>query len=102
MNQKVKVTPAPMVHGTASISVSSSPRPHAGVISRGLRRVEPVVKITVNFRRLSLPKNSCIGLAFQSVLILLLNCFVLLYLIIHCYMVIQTFLIVCYALLLLN
>ena len=38
----------------------------------------PLVKITVHFGGLIPPKNSCIGLAFQSVLTLLLKCVVFL------------------------
>ena len=72
MNQKVKVLPAPMVHRTASISVSSSPRPHAGVISRGLRG-SPLVKITVQFEGLSPPKSSCIELASKVLCFVMIN-----------------------------
>ena len=75
---------------------------HSRVISRGLRGLCPLVKVTVHFERLSPPKNSCIGLASQSILTLLLKYFVLLWLIIHCYMVIETFLIVYNTLLVLN
>ena len=50
-----------------------------GVISRGAQGDgAPLIKLTVHFGGLSPPKNSCIGFAFQSVLTLLLKCFVLL------------------------
>ena len=49
------------------------------MISRGLGGQSPLVKITVNFGGWDSdpPKNSCIGLAFQSVLTMLLKCFAL-------------------------
>ena len=74
----------------------------AGVISRGLRGAEPHLLKLLFILGLCPPRNSCIGLAFQSVLTLLLKFFALLWSIIHCYMVIETYLIFYYALLVLN
>ena len=63
------------------------------MISRG---PNPLGKIIDHFGGLS-PQNSCIGLAFQSVLTLLSKYFVLLWSILHCCMVIEVFLIVDYT-----
>jgi len=67
------------VHGTrTAFLVAQKQMIYAGVISRGSGGQRPLVKITVHFGGLSPPKNTCIGFAFQSVLTLLLKCFVLL------------------------
>ena len=72
------------------------------MISRGLRGRNPLVKIVDHFGGLSPPKNSCIGLALQSLLTLLPKYFLLLCSIMHCYVVIETFLIVDYTISVLN
>ena len=59
--------------------------------------MDPLFKITVHFGGLRLPKSSCIGLSFQSVLTLLPKCFAFLWSILHCYMDIATFLIADYT-----
>ena len=76
-------------------------RAGAGVISRELRGWSPLLKLLLILGAQP-PKNSYIGLAIQSVLTLLLKCFVLLRLIIHCCMVIETLLIAYYTVLVLN
>ena len=43
----------------------------AGVISRGAQGVETLVKITVHFRGLRPPRNSCVDFNFRCVLTLL-------------------------------
>ena len=66
----------------------------AGVISRGAQGGgAPLVKILDHFGGAQPPpRNSCIGLAFQSLLTLLPTYFLLLCSIMHCYVVIETFL----------
>ena len=54
----------------------------------------PLVKILDYFGGSASPKNSCNGLAFQILLTLLPMYFLLLCSIMHCYVVIETFLIV--------
>ena len=48
-----------------------------GVISKGLRGQSPLTKTTDHFGGLILPKYSCIGFVFQSLLTLLPKCFAL-------------------------
>ena len=73
-----------------------------GVISSGFRGAEPPVKIVDHFGGLNPHKNSCIGLAFQSLLTLLPKHFLLLCSIMQCYVVIDTFLIFDYTISVLN
>ena len=75
---------------------------YPGVISRGLRGWSPLAKAFDHFGGLSLPKNSCIGYAFQSLLTLLPKYFLLLCSIKHCYVLTETFLIADYAISVLN
>ena len=65
-----------------------------GVISRGAQGGgAPLVKIFDHFGGAQPPpRNSCIGLALQSLLTLLPKYFLLLCSIMHCYVVIETFL----------
>ena len=72
-------------------------------MSRGLRGRSPLVKILDHFGGAwPLLKILCIGLAFQSLLTLLPMHFLLLCSIMHCYVVIETFLIVDYTISVLN
>ena len=76
---------------------------HPGVTSRGdSERLRPFAKIFDHLGGLSPPRKSCIGLAFQSLLTLLPKYFLLLCSIMHCYLVIETFLIVDYTISVLN
>ena len=52
----------------------------------------PLLKFKIILEGLSPPRKSCIGLAFQSLLTLLPKYFLLLCSIMHCYVVIETFL----------
>ena len=61
-----------------------------------------LARIFDHFGGLSPPKNSCIGLAFQSLLTFLPKYFLLLRAIMHCYVVIETFLIIDYTISVLN
>ena len=73
------------------------------VISRGAQGGRVLLaKFFIILEELSPPKNSCIGLAFQSLLTLLPKCFLLLYSITYCYVAIETFLIVDYTISVLN
>ena len=67
---------------------------YPGVISRGAQEGgAPLVKILDHFGGAQPPpRNFCIGLAFQSLLTLLPKYFLLLCSIVHCYVVIETFL----------
>ena len=62
----------------------------------------PLAKILDHFGGAQLPKSSCIGLAFQSLLTLLPKYFLLLCSIMQCYVVVETFLIVDYTISVLN
>ena len=73
----------------------------AGVISRGLRGQSPLLKITDHFGGSALLKFSHCP-CFSSLLTLLPKHFLLLYLCMHCYMVIKTCLIVDYTISVLN
>ena len=72
------------------------------MIARGLRGRSPHVKLLIILGGSAPPRNSCIGLAFQSLLLLLPKYFLLLYSIMHCYVVIETFRSVDYAVSVLN
>ena len=72
------------------------------MIYRGLRKVDPPLVKLLIILGLSPPNNSSIGFAFESVFTLLSKCFVLLWSIMYCCMVIETFLILNYILLVLN
>ena len=51
--------------------------------------MEPLVKIVDHFEGLSPPKNSCIGLAFQSLLTMLPKYFLLLYVVIETFLIVE-------------
>ena len=62
---------------------------HAGVIARGNQGEEPLLlKIAVYFGGLSPPENLVSAVLLKSVLTLLPKCFVLLWSMLHCSMVI--------------
>ena len=74
----------------------------AGVISRGLTGVDPPCQNYHSLWGLGPLPNSCIDFAFQSVLTLLPKHYLLLRSILHCYVAMDTFLIVDYTILVLD